>query len=614
MDDFKFDSEKFEPDDKKEEELQDGFATENTDGTQAAEYASEDMAEEFISTENINEPKQEAYSDPIQEDLQQKTSFLFQEYPRPMVAPYQTPEREEPMQKSADTEPEFNPYAPRESANEQPQVNPAYGQIGANAYGQYNQTQTTCGEAQHNTQYSPYTQNSQNQYTQNLTVPEPPKKNRGKGLLGIIIVACLAVAVVGLIVSILGDKAPNVDDMNTTGVIEQQMPTVPAENSTEQAETQSQGANEQPDTETTKETEPTTIVPVTQEINSIYVAEKVRPSVVGVMTYYEGKLAGEGSGVLMSEKDGWTYIVTCAHVISEDGVSYGVMLLDGRNFEAKLVAYDERTDIGVVKVEATGLPLAEFGDSTNLRIGEPVYAIGNPGGSEYFGSITNGIISAIDRSVTSTYTMTCIQHNAAINPGNSGGALVNAAGQVIGINSSKIASTEYEGMGFAVPTSIASPVVNALVAYGYVPNRPKLGIEYAPVSSYQLYSLVVSIKGLPQGSLVIAGISEDSSLAGTEAEVGDLIIAVNGKKMDDSSVLLDLIETGAVGDTLTLTLCRIENRTYKTSTFDITITLVEDRGATQQETTESATKYQEDGYYRGGASSFEDFFNEYFGW
>ncbi len=346
-------------------------------------------------------------------------------------------------------------------------------------------------------------------------------------------------------------------------------------------------------------------------VNSVLVAEKVRQSVVGVMTYMNGQLAGEGSGVLWMEKDGYTYILTCAHVIDEKGVDLGVLLLNGKSYEATLVGADTRTDIGVVKIEATGLPLADMGDSSSLKIGEPVYAVGNPGGSEYFGSMTDGIISSIDRSVTSTYKMTCIQHNAAINPGNSGGALVNTAGQIVGINSSKIASTEYEGMGFAVPTSIAKPVAEALVNYGYVPNRPKLGIEYASVSSYQLYSMIVSIKGLPQGSLVIAGISPDSSLAGTKAQVGDLIIGVNGKEMKDSSVLLDLIETGAVGDTLTLTLCRVESRTYKTTEFDVTITLVEDKPGEEKE---EETTQSSGGYYYGGASDFEDFFNQYFGW
>jgi S1-C subfamily serine protease len=124
--------------------------------------------------------------------------------------------------------------------------------------------------------------------------------------------------------------------------------------------------------------------------------------------------------------------------------------------------------------------------------------------------------------------------------------------------------------------------------------------------------MVVSIKGLPQGSLVIAGISADSSLGNTDAQVGDLIIAVNGKDMKDSSVLLDLIETGAVGDTLTLKLCRIDNRTYKTKTFDVTITLVEDKGTSKEETT---TQRNDGDYYYGGSGSFEDFFNDYFfGW
>lgn len=430
----------------------------------------------------------------------------------------------------------------------------------------------------------PYQFNTQPNYQ---PVPEPPKKkSKGKTAAIIIVVLCLVIAVGAMAVSFLGgsDKPHK-------------------ETTTEVTTTVASGVTEV----TVATTQPGTI----EQINSVVVAEKVRPSVVGVMTYKQGQLEGEGSGVLWTEADGYTYVITCAHVINTKGVTYGVMLLDGRTFEAKLVAADTRTDIGVLKIEATGLPLAEIGNSSSLKIGEPVYAIGNPGGSEYFGSMTDGIVSAIDRSISSTYTMTVIQHNAAINPGNSGGALVNTAGQIIGINSSKIADTDYEGMGFAVPMSIALPVAQALVQYKYVPNRPKLGIQYASVSSYQLYSMVVSIKGLPKGSLVIAGISEDSSLAGTDAEVGDLIIGVNGKDMDDSSVLLDLIDTGAVGDTLTLTLCRIESRTYKTTTFDVTITLVEDKGTSVEE--ETTTEAYNDGYYYGGASDFEDFFNDYFG-
>lgn len=455
----------------------------------------------------------------------------------------------------------FNPYAPPS------QFSQPYRNTQNNGYSQYNQ-----------------------QYRQPPMPPE--KKGKGKSVAAGLIAACVVIALIAIVSAFFGGS-PDTGKTNSD------------ETSTTEA--------------------PTTIKPIistTQpnealsQINSVVIAEKVRPSVVGVMTYKNGQLYGEGSGVLWAtDATGkYTYVVTCAHVIDEKGVTYGILLDNGKTYEAEMVASDTRTDIGVLKIEATGLPLAEIGDSSALRIGEPIYAIGNPGGAAFFGSITDGIVSAIDRSVDATYTMTCIQHSAAINPGNSGGALVNMAGQIVGINSSKIASTEYEGMGFAVPTSIAVPVVDALIQYKYVPNRPKLGIEYAPVSAYQLYSLVVSIKGLPQGSLVIAGISQDSSLKSTEAQVGDLIIGVNGKDMDDSSVLLDLIDTGAVGDTLTLTLCRVESRTYKTTTFDVTITLVEDKGTLHgEEETTTAIPSGGNDYYYGGAGSFEDFFNDYFG-
>ncbi len=494
-------------------------------------------------------------------------AFARQEYPQPAVKAYRQPavpeQRQDvpPAQGSCPMPPasnsptapmpqvSYNPYVARTAANQN--------QYGANPNQNPNQYGTNPN--QNNGYYRPPVSN------QPTTFYQPPEKKGGKILAVTIIAICAVVAVICIAFGMKyfdGNQVSQPDDTSSSST--------------------------QPDSDTT------TGIPVTDSMdvattqpsqdvpNSVYVAEKVRPSVVGVMTYYDGMLAGEGSGVLMSEKDGWTYVVTCAHVINEEDVEYGILLLDGTTLEAELVAFDERTDIGVLKVQKTGLPLADFGDSSTLKIGEPIYAVGNPGGAEYFGSITDGIVASIDRSVTSKYTMTCIQHNAAINPGNSGGALVNSAGQIVGINSSKIASTEYEGMGFAVPTAIAGPVVDALISYGYVPNRPKLGIEYAPVSSYQLYSIIVTVKGLPQGSLVIANISEDSSLVGTDAQVGDLIIGVNGKDMDDSSVLLDLIETGAVGDTLTLNLCRIDKRTYRTTTFDVTITLVEDRGSSNQ--------------------------------
>ncbi len=493
---------------------------------------------------------------------------------------------------AADAQPAANPYVTAEFETKNVQAEPVSGaQNEQTTYNPYASPRSTQQFSANYQQQPPFNANAQNyNYQQNYYAGHnAPHQGGGKGkkvAFGLI-AACVVIAVIAIVSSLFGGS-PDAGGTTTTAASNGEATTI------------------KPIVGTTQSSE------AISNVNSVVVADKVRPSVVGVMTYLDGQLSGEGSGVLWAESDGYTYVVTCAHVIDEAGVTYGILMLDGKTYEAEMVACDTRTDIGVLKINVTGLPLAEVGDSSALKIGEPIYAIGNPGGSEYFGSITDGIVSAIDRSVSATYTMTCIQHNAAINPGNSGGALVNTAGQIVGINSSKIASTEYEGMGFAVPTSIAVSVVDSLIQYGYVPNRPKLGIEYAPVSAYQLYSIVVSIKELPKGSLVIAGISQDSSLKGTKAQVGDLIIGVNGKKMDDSSVLLDLIDTGAVGDTLTLTLCRVESRTYKTSTFDVTITLVEDKGGTQQEET-TTQPYGGNDYDYGGAGSFEDFFNDYFG-
>lgn len=196
--------------------------------------------------------------------------------------------------------------------------------------------------------------------------------------------------------------------------------------------------------------------------------------------------------------------------------------------------------------------------------------------------------------------MKCIQHTAAINPGNSGGALVNEYGQVIGINSMKIVDEDYEGMGFAVPSDIAESIVNSLISYGYVPDRPKLGIKYRPASYYNAYNAVIQLKGLPQGSLIIEEIDSDSPLNGTDAQTHDLIIRANGQDLDSTDTLKDIIESLEVGDRLTLTLVRV-SRDYSLNTFDVTVSLVEDKGTTVEETTVPETTSPYD-YFFGGDS------------
>lgn len=350
------------------------------------------------------------------------------------------------------------------------------------------------------------------------------------------------------------------------------------------------------------------------------VASKARSSVVGVMAYdSSGSLYGEGSGVVMGQNDSGTltYIITCAHVISDDGIaSCGILLEDGTVYDATVVGYDERTDIGVLSIKETNLKAATFGDSDALKVGESVYAIGNPGGSSFYGSVTDGIVSALDRSITSTYTMQVIQHTAAISPGNSGGALVNAAGQVIGINSSKISATDYEGIGFAVPMKTVKTIVENIITYGYVPNRPKLGISYASVSDYQAYSMVVQIKGLPAGSIIVASISDDSSLKDTDIEVGDMITAVNGKDMTSSDILLDLIDSSKVGDVIELEVCRIDAKTYKISTFTVKAKVIEDKPSEdepEETTSQSYYDYYGNNDSYGGSGDIEDFFKKFFG-
>lgn len=353
---------------------------------------------------------------------------------------------------------------------------------------------------------------------------------------------------------------------------------------------------------------------------------KVKNSSVGILVYNGSSLSSEGSGVIFTEDtDGkYTYIITCAHVISDSGVSVMVQLADEKEYKAEVVGYDTVTDIGVLRIEASGLQKAEIGDSSALVVGETVYAIGNPGGVEFANSFTNGMVSAIDRPVSSSatgYTMECIQHTAAINPGNSGGALVNEYGQVIGINSMKIVSDEYEGMGFAVPSSVFVKVVNEIIANGYVTNRPKLGITYIPASSQQTYAMYAAIKGLPSGTIIIYSISDDSSFKGTDAQKGDMIIAVNGEPLETTSTLSEIVEKSNVGDKLTLTLVRLDvQNNYSAKEFDVTVTLVENRGNTYASSDEETTSQSSDIFGGSGGSDssdaydyFKDYFDRYFG-
>lgn len=323
--------------------------------------------------------------------------------------------------------------------------------------------------------------------------------------------------------------------------------------------------------------------------------QKVHESSVGIIVYSGNRqqVSSEGSGVVLGlngDKTG-SYIITCAHVIDVSNPKIVVQVADGTQYDAKIVGTDSKTDIGLLYVANTTLKAAEFANSDTLEVGDAIYAIGNPGGTQFFGSFTNGMVSAIGRPVDSPvgYEVSCIQHTAAINPGNSGGALVNSFGQIVGINSSKIASTEFEGMGFAVPSSTVKEIVDQLIENGRVTNRPALGIKFMPVTQSQTYSIIVKTNDLPSGSIIIDTIMNGSDLQNTDVKEGDMIIAVNGEELDDYNMLSEAIENGNVGDTLTLEICRVDSN-YKISTFEVKVKLVEDSSLSEpQEEYETQT-------------------------
>ncbi len=293
------------------------------------------------------------------------------------------------------------------------------------------------------------------------------------------------------------------------------------------------------------------------------VVEKVMPSVVGISAtveyeYNYGFQSGTttatstGTGVVMSE-DG--YIITNAHVV-DSGIDFTVILLEtNEEYKAELIAADTQADLAVLKIEADGLTAAEFGNSDELVVGETAIAIGNPLGFELSGSVTCGIISALNREITvDDRTMTLLQTDAAINSGNSGGPLVNCYGQVIGINSIKMSSgyseTSVEGLGFAIPSNEMKEIVEDLLNFGYVTGRPQLGLTCVDVTE-----AVSSMYNLPMGAYVRA-FADDSAAEKAGVQVGDVIVAANGIEITTTDELNQIKNEYAAGDTITLTVIR----------------------------------------------------------
>lgn len=279
---------------------------------------------------------------------------------------------------------------------------------------------------------------------------------------------------------------------------------------------------------------------------------------------------GEATGIVWT-KDG--YIITNAHcVFDEDrGVVYDrieVELYDGTLFEkAEIVGYDTTTDLAVIRVESDSLIPAAFGDSDALQLGDRVLALGNNSGLGW--TVTGGMVSGLARDVyeETNYAIKCLQVDAVINPGNSGGPLLNSSGQVVGINSAKIVASGYEGLGFSIPINEASVILQNLVEYGYVKGRIMLGIEGNTYDRYSGYE-----------GFYISAIREDSCLKGTRAQVGDIITHIDGVRVKSYGEMREQLTSHKVGETISITLIRINRTGRSVDTFDITVTLMESDG------------------------------------
>ncbi len=312
-----------------------------------------------------------------------------------------------------------------------------------------------------------------------------------------------------------------------------------------------------------------------KELTTVEIGKLVGPAVVGIATVVETQSysffgqsmpyesEGSGSGIIISA-DG--YIVTNNHVI-EGAKSIKVTLNNSKEYDASIVGADAKTDLAVLKIDGTDLPVAVIGDSDALEAGEPCVAIGNPLGQDLAGSLTHGIISALNRTLTvENVDYTLIQTDAAINPGNSGGALVNAYGEVIGINTVKIGSSEIEGLGFAIPSNNAKPVIEDLINFGYVKGRPQIGVTLIHVTEQE-----ARYYNIPAAGLFVSDVSAGSGAAAAGIQKGDVILKCNGEAVTSSEEINEIRDKFKAGDSITLTVNRDGN------IMDITVTLTEEK-------------------------------------
>ena len=291
-------------------------------------------------------------------------------------------------------------------------------------------------------------------------------------------------------------------------------------------------------------------VPQTGGLSFQAIYEKCIPSTVSILCDLP-RGTSTGSGVVLSS-DG--YVITNYHVV-EGAAAVSVLFTDGRQLQARMVGGDKLSDLAVLQVDAHDLIPAEFGNSDGLRVGDIVVAIGDPLGVELRGTMTDGIVSAINRDLTTDgRTLTLIQTNAALNSGNSGGPLINCYGQVVGINTMKIgdyvSAAGVEGLGFAIPSTTVKLIVDQLISQGYVSGRPELGIQGVAVPEFYQYYY-----RMPAGVYVNAVVSS-SDAAKKGIEVKDIILAIDGERISTTEQIEAILYNHQPGDTVTVIIYR----------------------------------------------------------
>lgn len=467
----------------------------------------------------------------------------------------------QPPQPQQVPQPPQQPVQPQSNGYQQPVYRRPDGRAYQIGYGNPNYDPRYPHTAKMNTQENPYVSNP-------VVKPKNHKSNKNNKGLKVFLI-CLAVVfaicVVGFVALIsytLGQNAASKDDKKPIEKPTYSMP-LPTEEPTEPVVHKESDYSDKIDPNYKGLTLNNAVKDKTNtKYTSEYAYSAVSASVVGVVGYADevtdvSECTTQGTGIIISA-DG--YIVTNAHIINNSKTDFALQVVtsDNKTYSAGVVAFDTRTDIAVLKADATGLKPATFGKSKDMQIGSTVIAVGNPGGLGYQNSLTMGIISAFDRTVPSATSVKYIQTDAAINPGNSGGPLCNFYGQIIGMNTSKIVADYYEGMGFAIPSEKIKEIVDQLIKQGYVSGRVKMGVVGIAVDPAE-----VEYNGVPAG-IWVESVDPEGPLKDSDIQKDDIITKVAGEPVANFGEVFTVLEKYKPGDEITIELyCTYDGKTYE---------------------------------------------------